>query len=120
DQCRRLDVVCLSRVVQVENEGYGIEASARRQRYAELAALLQPGDLVLTAHHRQDQTETFFLRLLRGAGWRGLSAMTPLRRMGQGMLGRPWLHVDKVDLEVYARAHHLNWVEDESNRQTRY
>lgn len=120
DQCRLLGVDCLSRRVQVESRGYGIEASARRQRYAALAAVLQPGDVLLTAHHRQDQTETFFLRLLRGAGGRGLSAMAPIRPLGQGMLGRPWLTVDKSMLQDYAREHCLSWVDDESNRQTCY
>ncbi len=120
DQCQRLDIVCLSRRVEVENRGYGIEDSARRQRYGAVAAVLQPGDMVLTAHHRQDQAETFFLRLLRGAGLRGLSAMAPIRPLGQGMLGRPWLHVDKSILQDYARVHQLSWVEDESNTQTRY
>lgn len=119
-QCSLLGIACHSRRIQVENQGYGIEAAARRQRYDVLATLLQPGDMLLTAHHRQDQTETFFLRLMRGAGWRGLSAMAPLRPLGQGTLGRPWLDVNKANLQEYARIHQLTWVEDESNQQTCY
>src|SRR5262249_1832299 len=55
--------------------GGSLEAAARDARYAALADALQPGEVLLTAHHQDDQLETVLLQLLRGAGVPGLAAM---------------------------------------------
>jgi len=60
-------------------QGASIEAAARVARYAALAAQLEPGECLLTAHHREDQAETLLLQALRGAGLKGMAAM-PLCR----------------------------------------
>lgn len=115
DCCARLGVDCVSLMVRVEQQGAGLEEAARQARYAAIERHLLPGDLVLMAHHRQDQLETFFLRLARGAGVRGLAAMAPLREWGSAKLGRPFLSIDRFTIEAYARTHALTWVDDESN-----
>ena len=53
-------------------------------------------------HHLDDQVETFFLRLLRGAGLHGLAAMPARRSLGEGVLQRPLLAFTRVQLEAYA------------------
>jgi tRNA(Ile)-lysidine synthase len=73
------------------------------------------GDLLLTAHHCDDQAETVLLQLLRGAGVRGLAAMPELARFGAGRLARPLLSVSRQSLLRYAQQHRLHWVEDPSN-----
>lgn len=106
---------CAQRV-DVQSRGKGLEQAAREARYSALSQLVGEGDLVLTGHHRQDQAETFLLRLARGSGWRGLRAMAPTRALGAGLLGRPLLAVDRADLLAYAQALDLHWIEDESNQ----
>lgn len=78
------------------------------------------GDCLLLAHHRQDQAETVLFRLLRGAGVAGLGAIRPQRSFAGGQILRPLLAVDRADLEAYARAQDLVWVEDESNTNTSF
>lgn len=53
----------------------GIEAGAREARYQAISTHIQPNEYLVTAHHLNDQTETFFLALKRGAGLQGLGAM---------------------------------------------
>ncbi len=100
--------------------GQSPEAAAREARYAALAEHMQVGDVLLTAHHRDDQAETLLLQLLRGAGPAGLAAMPPWTPFGPGWLGRPLLDFARESLRDYARRHRLHWVEDPSNRDSRY
>ena len=93
----------------------GLEQAARRARYLVFEDILQAGDQLLLAQHGDDQAETFLLRLLRGAGALGLSAMAESRPLGHGRLLRPLLGAGRAQLEAYARAHGLSWIEDESN-----
>lgn len=92
-----------------------VEAIARAHRYEIFSALLQAGETLLTAHHQNDQAETVLLRLLRGAGSKGLSAIPLQRALGQGRLVRPLLHISRTDLEAYAKHENLDWIEDDSN-----
>ncbi|HKB61202.1 MAG TPA: tRNA lysidine(34) synthetase TilS [Gallionellaceae bacterium] len=104
----------------------GVEAAARHLRHAALAR--QPGDFVALAHHQDDQAETLLLQLLRGAGVRGLAAMPAVGRPpvphGEGnrvpVLLRPLLAVSRAELEAFAAAQGLKWVEDESNSDESY
>jgi tRNA(Ile)-lysidine synthase len=118
--CAELQVPFHAEVVQVERAGHGLEDAARVARYAVFERHLQAGDFLLTAHHADDQVETFFLRLLRGAGPRGLAAMAQQRPLGVGYLYRPLLTFSRAELQTYADIHQLTWVEDESNLDTHY
>lgn len=96
------------------------EEAARRARYAVWRALLQPGDIIATAHHEDDQAETLLLQLLRGAGPKGLAAMPVEAVLGHGRLWRPLLGQSRAALAEYATKHGLEWVEDASNIDTRF
>lgn len=102
------------RVQVIPRGGEGVEAAARRARHAVFSAL--DTDWVLLAHQRDDQAETLLFNLLRGTGVLGAAAM----RECNGRLLRPFLMVDRVAIEAYARWHGLDWCEDESNLDTRY
>lgn len=113
--CESLGVSFQSIRVSVEARGLGLEGAAREARHAALQSVLESGDVVALAHHRDDQAETFLLRALRASGPDGLGAMRPWRRFGRGWLWRPLLDVPRSTLEAYARAHALSWIDDPSN-----
>lgn len=119
-RCEELGVPCHVEAVQVRSRsGEGMEAAARRARYACLDRYLEPGQFLLTAHHRRDQAETLLLHLLRGTGLPGLAAMGRDTPFGRGRLLRPLLQVDRAALRAYARRHGLRWLEDPGNADTR-
>jgi tRNA(Ile)-lysidine synthase len=102
------------------DRGHSPEAAARDARYALLAATMQPGEVLVTAHHQDDQVETLLLQLFRGAGVAGLAAMPAITKFGPGRLARPLLDVPRAALEAYARTHGLRWSEDPTNAETIY
>ncbi len=114
--CAQLDVAFATQRVQVDAAaGDGLEAAARRARYAALKHRLAPDQVLLTAHHQDDQAETVLLQLLRGAGVHGLAAIAPLKAFGPGLLARPLLAFARAELRAYAERHRLDWLDDESN-----
>ncbi|WP_245977770.1 tRNA lysidine(34) synthetase TilS [Kushneria sinocarnis] len=98
----------------------GIEAGARRARYAAFAERLGRDDVLWLAHHRGDQAETVLLRLMRGAGVTGLSGMPRARALGGGRLVRPLLGLEAAAVAEHADRHGLAWQEDPSNRDDRF
>ncbi len=100
---------------------HNLEARAREARYQQLAAYCQqPGTVLVTAHHADDQLETLLLALKRGSGLDGLAGMPESRPFAGGMLLRPLLAVSKEQLEAYASQQQLSWVEDPSNQDSQY
>ena len=115
--CQRYGLACVVEHLKVRAIGTeGLEAAARRLRYATLAHHIGPGEVLLTAHHLNDQAETVLLQLLRGAGVRGLAGMRPVVDFSNGKLVRPLLEFTRTELLTYAQQHGLRWVEDTSNR----
>jgi tRNA(Ile)-lysidine synthase len=91
------------------------EAALRAARYRAFAQFCADDDLLLLAHHRDDQVETVLLRLLRGAGVAGLAGMPRERACGRARLCRPLLETGRARLRAYAEAQGLRWIEDPSN-----
>jgi tRNA(Ile)-lysidine synthase len=102
--------------------GESVEAWARAGRYDALRRLATAhgASLVLLAHHRRDQAETFLLQALRGAGAAGLAAMPRLVARDGIAWARPWLERSAADLDAYVRRHRLTHVVDESNADPRH
>ncbi len=96
------------------------EDALRAARYREFEAFCAPGDLLLLAHHRDDQAETVLLRLLRGAGVAGLAAMPRERGCGVARLCRPLLDVPRAALHRHAIDVGLSWIDDPSNASEVY
>ncbi len=94
-------------------ERLSIEEAARRARYAFLhrCAADLGADRIASGHTRDDQAETFLLKLIRGAGLSGLGGIYPRR----GILVRPLLDASRNDLRDYLRTRGESWVEDETN-----
>ncbi len=101
--------------------GESVEAWAREQRYQAYAGKLAPGDVILLAHHADDQAETVLYRLCQGHGPKGLSGMPSAREFAdQRCLHRPFLSISRTVLETYAKTYELKWIEDESNADQRW
>jgi tRNA(Ile)-lysidine synthase len=125
EHCRRYaaaqGVAFACRRVQISaGNAHGLEAAAREARYAALAALIAPDDVVLTAHHGDDQLETMLLRMLRGAGVRGLTGIREFAVFPPGYLARPLLDFTRAEIAAQAERLGLVWIEDPANREQRF
>ncbi|MGX3021098.1 tRNA lysidine(34) synthetase TilS [Ursidibacter sp. B-7004-1] len=103
----------------------GIEANARQARYQAIAQHIQPNEMLVTAHHLDDQVETFFLALKRGSGITGLGAMQAVSYWEKNAkssfpIFRPLLTSPKSTIQAYAAKYRLEWINDESNADSRY
>jgi tRNA(Ile)-lysidine synthase len=113
---RRLHVPLRVLTTRVErSRGDSLEAAAREARYRLLASVLEPGEVLLTAHHCDDQLETVLLQLFRGSGLPGLAGMPAMAPFAKGWLARPLLSRSRAELEAWARERELTWVDDDSN-----
>jgi tRNA(Ile)-lysidine synthase len=111
-----------TRVQVTAATGEGVEAEARRLRYAALASLARAAgcEQVLLAHHADDQAETLLLQALRGAGIAGLAAM-PADSVREGLAWhRPWLAVRRSQLAQHLHDQGIDFVEDGSNADPRH
>jgi len=95
-----------------------IQVAARQLRYEWFDELLVKHgfDRIAAAHHLDDQVETFLINLARGTGIAGLHGILPL----QGNIIRPMLFTGRKEIEAYADAQHLEFVEDSSNKSVKY
>jgi len=119
--CLALKVPFSAQRVSIQKlAGESLEEQARLARYQVFAEQLQVEECLLMAHHQDDQAETMMLRLMRGAGPRGLAAMPLNRSLGQGLLWRPLLGIPRTVLQDYANAHQLRWIDDETNLDVRF
>ena len=98
--------------------GGNLQARARDARYAALrqAAHEANARFVSTAHHADDRAETLLLRLLRGAGPRGLAVLPPMT----DDRARPLLRASRADVEAHAARHGLAFAQDPSNENPRF
>ena len=122
-QAQAVAVEFFAERVVVESRGKGMEDAAREARYAVFNRFVGPDDVLLLAHHADDQVETLLLRLMRGAGLEGLAGIQKTRALAEadsGQLLRPLLDLARADLAAYARAENLHWIEDESNTDTQF
>lgn len=109
-----------SKLVSVIESGRGLEDAARAARYSAFETLMCEQDVLMTAHHLDDQLETFLMRAFRGAGPEGLRAMLPERRLGRGRLVRPCLGIPKTELLSIAEQVAPEFVRDPTNHDSRY
>ena len=111
--CKRVDAQGLQK-----REKLSLEDAARRLRYQALFQCVEEtgADFILTAHQKDDQAETFLLRLLRGSGTRGLGAI----RFQRDRVLRPLLSLSAKELREYCNERHIVWREDATNEDLHY
>lgn len=119
--CRENEMPCETVSVDVAAYGKNVEQAARKARYA--AFLKQGYDTVLLAHHADDQIETFFLKLFRGSGAKGLRCMTtttPSWFDQSVTLIRPLLDKTRHDINRYVEENKVPFITDPSNNDIKY
>ena len=104
--------------VRIEYPGAGSEADLRDQRYAALRRIATEhgADRIATGHTADDQIETLLMRLLRGAGRRGMAGIPAVR----GAIVRPLLAERREDLRHFLVERGIDWIEDPSNGDSRF
>ncbi len=124
--CRRQHIPCRIITLNVpahRRHGESLEAAARRLRLACWRRLtrLHPGCVVALGHHRGDLRENLLLRLLRGGNASGLTGLRPLTRMGQVVLLRPLLNMERADIEDFLKSRDIrSWRHDCSNNDNHF
>ncbi len=119
--CAELGIPLVALKVNAKPQpGQSPEEAARHARYQAITAQLAAGDYLCTAHHQDDQAETLLLQLLRGAGPKGLAAMGMQSALGHATQLRPLLQLSREEIQRYAEAHNLEWVDDYSNSDTSF
>jgi tRNA(Ile)-lysidine synthase len=100
----------------------GLPAAAREARYAMLAKAARKAgaNCILTAHTRDDQAETFMMRLSRGSGLAGLASMPRYQARGDLTIVRPLLHVPKARLVATLQKAGIAFADDPTNRDTAF
>ena len=122
DWCKANGIECLSinldTPTYAKAKGLTIEQGARELRYFHFDKLLREGkcDYVALAHHRDDQVETVFMRILRGTGVRGLKGMSEV----SGGYIRPLIDYTREDIDDYVAKNNIPYVEDETNTDETY
>ena len=114
---------CVQAIVQVAAATGNAEANARKARYAALSAMAEECgcDVVMTGHTQSDQAETVLMRLIRGAGPRGLAAMPEYRKLTPDKpvwLVRPLLAISATETRAICQRATWQWCEDATNANT--
>lgn len=101
-----------------ETEKLSIQMAARELRYNWFFDLAERlcFDYILTAHHADDNLETFLINLTRGTGLNGLTGIPEINEN----IVRPLLPFSREELEAYAKENSLKWREDSSNASDKY
>ncbi|MFM6934594.1 MAG: tRNA lysidine(34) synthetase TilS [Flavobacteriales bacterium] len=121
DYCIKHDIpfdVLQSNINETLKSGGNLQQLARSERYAFFQKHLtqESNSYVLVAHHQDDQMETFWLQLYRGAGMSGLQGM----KSQNGRVLRPFLSITKKEIQAISKDLNLIWREDASNQSTKY
>ena len=120
-QCNAWKIPLITKTIKgLDTTHNNLEEKARAERYHLFHQLLSPNDYLLLGHHRRDQAETVLMRLLRGCGVEGLSAMSINSHYQQINLLRPWLNVSHKKIVSFAKNNKLQWIQDDSNDNLRF
>lgn len=119
--CLNIGFKCEIKNVTFSEYGNNVEYAARQARYVEFCKT--GADTLILAHHMNDQIETFFLKLFRGSGIRGLKSMpmnTSCWYDESVTVVRPLLNVSRSTIEAYAALNDIKYCDDPSNDDVRY
>ena len=117
--CHKQEIGFKSIDINIKNSS-NVEENARKKRYNSLKSELSENEILCTAHHQEDQSETFLLQLFRGSGVAGLASMPKMKNFADSFLYRPFLNISKQLIFDYATKYNLDWVEDDSNNNLNF
>ena len=92
----------------------------RNKRHEIFKSWADHNDLIVTGHHLDDHIETVLFRLFRGTGIKGLEGIREISKVRDINFYRPFLENTKKEILKYAQEHNLSWVEDGSNRESKF
>ena len=115
DACKKYKLPLIIESINPKQEGFGLEADAREQRYKKFKEIILDNECLLTAHHLDDQIETTLFRIFRGTGLDGLRSIRKKAKFGKGLLCRPLINIPREAIEQYAKLNDIKWIEDPSN-----
>lgn len=120
--CNELAITFYAAQVKIDRKTRtSLEQQARDARYQALDQLSPSGSIILLGQHLNDQLETFLLRLKRGSGLQGLTAMRKTRTLNSGRAClRPLLNVTRQNIEQFAADFNLEHITDDSNSDQRF
>ncbi|KZN39417.1 hypothetical protein N480_00880 [Pseudoalteromonas luteoviolacea S2607] len=115
--CQSLSISFQAAMVTIQPKTrVSLEAQAREARYKALDEYALSDSTLLLGQHADDQVETFFIRLKRGSGLQGLGAMKTATTLQSGRhCVRPLIHIERQDIEAFAKTFGFHHIEDESN-----
>ena len=117
--CKEINVeLYIENINIILKPGDSIEEKAREERYFSIYSQMGKKTLMMTAHHGDDQAETFLYQLFRGSGAKGLSSMPRIKKIKKGFHLRPFLAFNKKTLEDFLESKTLSYIEDQSNNNT--
>ena len=123
DFCKTLNIPYLIGEYPHYSEPITTEGQAREARYQWFEQVLNEDQVLLTAHHQQDQAETLLLGLFQGGGTERMIGIPPTRRFGTNdrcQVARPLLGVCQSQLAQYLVHHELKWLDDPANVDVRH
>ncbi|OQM33986.1 tRNA lysidine(34) synthetase TilS [bacterium endosymbiont of Pedicinus badii] len=120
EQCRIRSIDFVSTKIEKNPSISYSEQKLRILRYLEFKKIIFKKEILLTAHHLDDQVETFFLALKRGSGTLGLSGMIKKNGLYGINILRPMISIEKKFINEYAKKYKLRWIQDESNFDLKY
>lgn len=117
--CDSLGIGFESIRVKVDYSGKeSLELAAREARYDIFKDKVSDGGVILMGHHQDDNIETFFHRIVRGSGVKGLSSIPVFRELGNGYIYRPILDCSRESLKRYIESNNISIIEDPSNNSS--
>ena len=123
DFCEKNNIVFYSTKMDIEEfmnrgEGNNFQDIARKYRYQWLEEIRKEEgyDYIATAHHKDDNIETFLYKISRGSGLSGLKGIN----MKIGKIIRPMLNISRDEIDVYTRENKIEFREDSSNISDKY
>ena len=117
-QSEQLNIPCVIQKVHVD--AGNLEQQARHARYQAYTKHLKSHEILVLAHHQQDQAETLLLRLFSGAGVNGLSAMQAYDVRKDLTIWRPFLELSRQQIEEWTKQIGFDYVVDPTNHDTHY
>lgn len=115
EYAKKLGISFVSQRLEVGINHSNLESRARTLRYQAFSKIISQHDVLLTAHHADDQVESVFLNLLRGSGIAGIRGIAKYVNQFNLHCLRPLLAISRHEILEYANTNKIEWVEDPSN-----